>query len=150
VGGGAWVGPGRLYLTLICGATPHGAARAFAAPRPVAPHYASRAPPGSMCRRGSPSRATQSGVARMSAAPPWTARQKRVSQMKYFRNKFIFKNCFKFRFVLSKSPILAISTSNILDRGQRQISFLNFLVRTVQRLNLAHIVFALPTLTTRL
>jgi hypothetical protein len=46
----------------------------------------------------------QSGVVRMTAAPLCMARQKRVSQMKYFRNKFIFKICFKFRFVLSKLP----------------------------------------------
>jgi hypothetical protein len=70
----------------------------------VAPHYATQAPPGSLFRRGSPRRATGSGVASFTAAPPWMARLKRVSQMKYFHNKFIFKNCFKFRFVLSKLP----------------------------------------------
>jgi hypothetical protein len=50
--------------------------------------------------------ATSSGAAPSSAAPPLTARQKRVTPMKFFRQRFIIYICFTFRLFLSKLPPL--------------------------------------------
>jgi hypothetical protein len=94
-------GLGRLTLIQNCGATLHGAAEATATPPTVAPHLPGRGP---LSLRGSQCRATGSGAAPRSAAPPWTARQKRVSPVNFFCQRFIFYICFKFGLFLSKSP----------------------------------------------
>jgi hypothetical protein len=57
-----------------------------------------RGPP---CRRVSMCGATTGGAAHSSAAPPWTARQKRVTLVKFFRQRFIIYICFTFRLFLS-------------------------------------------------
>jgi hypothetical protein len=59
---------------------------------------------GPLCLRGSHCRATGSGVARFTAAPPRTARQKRVIRMNFFRRWFIIWIHFKFGLFLFKSP----------------------------------------------
>jgi hypothetical protein len=46
----------------------------------------------------------ENGVACMLAAPPRTARQKRVSPVKFFHQRFIFKICLKFKLFLFKLP----------------------------------------------
>jgi hypothetical protein len=52
--------------------------------------------------------------------PPRTARQKRVSQVKKNRLRFIFKICLSFRLFLSKSPMLAL---HFLAKGWSALSY---------------------------
>jgi hypothetical protein len=75
---------------LVCRATPSGAAQPDAGPTYSAWQL---------------SRATTDGAAALCAAPSQLARQKRVIQVNFFDEKFIFKNCLNFGLFLFKSPI---------------------------------------------